>query len=123
MRVRLFGREPAAWIGLIEASLALTVALGWVNITRVQTALVMAAVVTGFGVLSAWLTKDTMLGVVVGFTKAVIALAIGFGAHFTPEVTASIIAFVTVILGFFQRTQTSPAVSPGFGSPAPPHTE
>lgn len=112
--MKLFGREPAAWVGLIEASLALLVALSIVNITSEQTALIMAAVVAVFGVVTAYLTKDTMLGVLVGLTKAVIALAVGFGAHFSPELTASIIAFVVVIVGFFQRTQTSPADTPSF---------
>ena len=77
--MRIFGREPAAWVGVIEAALALTVALGWVNITAAQTALIMAAVTALFGVATAYLTKNTMLGVLVGLTKAIIALAIGFG--------------------------------------------
>lgn len=114
--MKLFGREPAAWVGLIEATLALTVAVGLVTITNEQTALIMAAIVAAFGVLTAWLTQDTMLGVIVGFTKATIALVVGFGFTLSPEVTASIIAFVAVFVGFFQRTQTSPASTPGFAS-------
>lgn len=110
--MKLFGREPAAWVGLIEAALVLTVALGWVSITSDQTALIMAVVVSAFGVLTAYLTQDTMLGVLVGLTKAVIALVIGFGLTLTPELTAAIIAFVTIAVSFFQRTQTSPADIP-----------
>lgn len=113
--MKLFGKEPAAWVGLIEASLALAVAIGWLAWTREQTALVMAVVVCVFGVVTAYLTKDTMLGVLVGLTKAVIALALGFGFTLSPEVTAAIIAFVTVAVSFFQRTQTSPAPTPSFG--------
>lgn len=120
MRIKLFGREPAAWIGLIEASFAMIVVLGWVHWSNEQVGLVMAVVVTGFGVLTAYLTQDTMLGFIVGFVKAVFALGVGFGFHLSPELTAASIGFVTVLVGFFQRTQTSPAVSPGFGSPAPP---
>lgn len=112
--MKLFGREPAAWVGLIEAALALTVAAGLINITNEQTALVMAAVVAVFGVITAYLTKDTMLGVLVGLTKAVIALAIGFGFSLSPETTATIIAFVVAFVGFFQRTQTAPAEQPSF---------
>jgi hypothetical protein len=112
--MKIFGREPAVWVGFIEAALALTVALGWVNFTADQTALVMAAIVAVFGVITAYLTKDTMLGVLVGLTKAAIALGIGFGLTLSPELTASIIAFVTVGVGFFQRTQTSPADVPSF---------
>lgn len=112
--MKLFGREPAVWVGLIEGALALTVAAGLVNFTADQTALVMAAVVAVFGVVTAYLTSDTMLGVLVGLTKAVVALVVGFGLTLSPELTASIITFVVVAVGFFQRTQTTPAVTPGF---------
>lgn len=112
--MRIFGREPAAWVGLIEGTLALLVAASVLDFTSDQTALVMAVVVSVFGVITAYLTKDTMLGVLVGLTKAVIALVVGFGMTLSPELTASIIGFVVVAIGFFQRTQTSPAVQPGF---------
>ncbi|MGH2595791.1 MAG: hypothetical protein ACRDH7_07485 [Actinomycetota bacterium] len=111
--MKLFGKEPAAWVGLIEATLALAVAVGWLTWTREQTALVLAVVVAVFGVVTAYLTKDTLLGVLVGLTKAVIALVIGFGLTLSPELTAALIAFVTIAVSFFQRTQTGPAEVPG----------
>lgn len=114
--MKLFGREPAAWVGLIEATLALAVAVGWLAWTREQTALVLAVVMAVFGVVTAYLTKDTMLGVLVGFSKAVIALAIGFGLTLSPELTAAIIGFVTIAVSFFQRTQTSPSPTPSFSN-------
>ena len=107
----IFGREPAAWVGLIEAILALLIitVLHW---SAEQVALVMAAVVAAFGVYTAWVTEDTLLGVVVGFTKAVLALMVGFGLTLSPELTAAIIGLVTVVMGFFNRQQTSPVASP-----------
>lgn len=110
--MRIFGREPAVWVGFIEAALALLVALSILKWDAEQTALVVAVVATVFGIVTAYLTKDTMLGVLVGFTKATIALAVGFGLTLSPELTASILAFVTIAVGFFQRTQTSPAPMP-----------
>lgn len=114
--MKVFGREPAAWIGLIEATIAMIVVLGWVTWTNEQVGLIMAVVVTAFGILTAYLTHDTMLGFIVGFVKALFALGVGFGFHLSPELTAASIGFVTVLVGFFQRTQTSPAAVPGFGS-------
>lgn len=112
--MKIFGREPAVWIGLIGGALTLLVSMGVLDFTNEQTALSMAAVSAVFGVITAYLTKDTMLGVLVGLTEAVIALAVGFGASLSPELTASIIAFVNVAVAFFQRTQTSPAETPSF---------
>lgn len=114
--MKLFGREPAAWVGLIEATLALAVAVGLVVLTSEQTALILAVVMAVFGVVTAYLTHDTMLGVLVGLTKAVIALVVGFGLTLTPELTAAIIGFVTIAVSFFQRTQTSPAEHPSFST-------
>lgn len=112
--MKLFGREPAVWVAFIEATIALVLALRWVHWTSDQTALVMAVVVAVFGVVTAYLTKDTMLGVLVGLTKALLALFIGFGLMLSPELTAAVIGFVVVVVGLFQRTQTSPAPQPSF---------
>lgn len=111
--MKIFGREPAIWVGLIEAALAFALALGldWSN---EQVALVMAVVVTVFGVITAYATKDTMLGYVVGLTKAVIALFIGFGVDVSADLTASLIGVITVGIGFFQRTQTAPLAEGSF---------
>jgi hypothetical protein len=105
----IFGREPAVAIALIESGLALAVLL-FLHWSSEQTALVMATVVASFGLYTAWVTKDTMLGVVVGLTKAVIALAIGFGFHLSPDVTAALIAFVAVLMGAFNRQSTQPFI-------------
>lgn len=109
--MKVFGREPAAWVGLIEAALVLLVSVGlsWSN---EQVGLVMAVVVSAFGAYTAWVTKDTMLGVVVGLTKAVLALGIGFGLDLQPDFTGAVIAFVTVSMGLFNRNQTYPLAAP-----------
>ena len=112
--MKIFGREPAVWLGVIAAGLTLLVTLGVLDITSDQTALLMAAITAVFGVITAYLTSDTMLGVLIGAANAIIALAVGFGLNVSPELTASIIGVVTVLTGFFQRTQTSPAAQPGF---------
>jgi intracellular septation protein A len=107
----LFGREPAAWIGLIEAGIALLTitVLHW---STEQIALVMAVVMAIFGVYTAWVTHDTLLGVIVGLVKAVLALLVGFGVSLSPDLTAAIIGFATVALGFFNRQQTFPVAFP-----------
>jgi hypothetical protein len=75
----------------------------------------MAVVTALASVYTAWATKDTMLGVVVGLGKAVLALAVGFGLNLSPEQTAATIALITMGAGFFNRTQTYP-----LGDPPPP---
>lgn len=114
-QVLIFGREPAVWIGLIESAIALAVAVG-LRLSTDQVAAILAVVTAGFGVYVAYVTNETMLGVVVGLTKAVLALAIGFGLHLSPELTGAIIAFVTMGLSMFNRQNTSPLAVPTFAT-------
>lgn len=111
--MKIFGREPAAWVALIESALVLAVAfgLGW---SAEQVAAVIAVVTALGGVYLAYVTKDTLLGVTVGLAKSVLALLVGFGVDVSAEVAAAVIGFVTVTLGFWQRTQTSPLAVPTF---------
>lgn len=118
--VKIFGREPALVVSLIEAGLALLVSFGVLAGLGIrgqeELALVMAVVTSGLGVYLAYVTRDTLLGVVVGFVKAALALAAVYGLELTVEQTGSLIAFITVAIGAWQRTQTGPAAVPSFRS-------
>lgn len=118
-RIMIFGREPAAIVGVIEAGLVLALTFGVPGLTGDSVVNVIAVVATALGVYTAYVTRDTLLGVVVGLAKALIALAVGYGLTLSPEQTGAIIAMVTMGLGLFQRTQTAPAISPSFSDPTP----
>jgi hypothetical protein len=118
----IFGREPAAWLGLIEAALALFVAFPIAQRAGIDSTFVvlfMAVVSAAFGVYTAFATKDQALGYIVGLVKAGIALAAYFRLELSPEQTALVVAFVAVAVGFFQRSQTSPVVDSVVVSPSP----
>lgn len=103
----IFGREPAAWIGLIEAVATILMAFA-IGIDQTTFGPIMAVVTAAFGVYSALVTRDTALGAIVGLTKSALVLAAVYGATLTDQQTGAVIALVTVVVGFFQRTQTSP---------------
>lgn len=101
-------REPAAFVGLISGVLALLLSLNLFGLTNENVGLIMGVVTAGLGVFTAWKTRDTMLGYIVAFANATFALVAGFGFELSADTTAAAIAIVTVLVGFFQRTQTSP---------------
>ena len=107
----IFGREPAAWVGLIEAMLVILLAFG-VGVTQDTFGPILAVVVAAFGLYTAWATKDTALGAIVGLVKSSLVLATVYGLTLTDGQTAALITATTVAVSFFQRTQTSPEVSP-----------
>lgn len=111
----LFGREPAVIVGAIEAFLALALTTNWIPgdvLDHEKIGLIMAVVTAVFGVVTAYLTRDTLLGYGVGLIKAAAALAVGYGLHITADQTGALIAFATVTAALWHRTQTSPDPDP-----------
>ncbi|HEY1179328.1 MAG TPA: hypothetical protein VGF17_24500 [Phytomonospora sp.] len=115
--LRIFGREPAALLGIIEAVLAALVAFG-LGVTNESSGLIAAVISLAIGAYSAWATKDTLLGVLTGLAKAIVALVVYYGVTLTPEQVAAVVTLVPVFVGFWQRTQTTPVAAPVDPSPA-----
>jgi hypothetical protein len=110
-KLLILGREPAAWAAIIQAivMLAATFVFDWSSDTVAAVTLLAIAVLDTY---VAYATKDTMLGVLVGLVKATTVCAAAFGYDWGPEKTAQVVTFVTVVVGFFQRTQTFPVGDP-----------
>ena len=116
----IFGREPAAWVGLIEGVVGFIILLpvaSALNIGPEWAVLFMAVVSSLAGLYTAWATKDTFLGAITGFAKAAIGLGAYYGLNLTPELQASLMSLVALLVGFWQRTQTSPVDFPRDPSP------
>jgi hypothetical protein len=106
-------RDPAAWAGVVEAALLLLLSFDLFGLTSDSVALIMAAVTSGLGLLTAVLTKRAGLSMAIGFLKAVIALAAGYGWVLTEQQTMSVIGLATVILSAFNWANNAPAARPG----------
>ena len=119
--VTIFGREPATVLGFIEAALALAISFGVGQALGVNQefygpfiALVSAAI----GAYTAWATKDTGLSYVTGFVRAGVALLAVYGFTISDAQLGTLLAFVTTVIAWWTRTQTSPAAFPAEPSPA-----
>lgn len=106
--MKLFGREPAVFLGVAASIVALLIVTGVLDWTNEQAGLLMAAAAAVVAVGTAFFTHDVTLGLLIGLAEAVFAVFLGFGVELSPELTAAIIGVVTTLFGFFQRTQTTP---------------
>ena len=120
--MKIFGREPAVIAGTIEAGLVLLLSFGLFDLTQDTIGLIMAVVVAAMGLYVAYVTSETLLAGVLSFIKAALALSAVYGFSLTVEQTGALLAFVSVAIGFYQRTQTSPHPTPSLTAIAPDDT-
>jgi hypothetical protein len=107
-------REPAVWVGVADAILNAGIIFNLPGLNLETKTLIAAILTTGAGVLTAYLTKSAMLGVLMGFIKAAFALVGYFVVDFTQDKMTALLAIVPLLAGLFQRTQTSPDPAPSF---------
>lgn len=119
--VKLFGREPAVWVAFLEA-LVMLAGVQLFDWSQEKVAAVVLVLNCLAGVYTAYVTRDTMLGVLTGLVKAAITCSITFGLDISDDLSAQLIALLTVSVGLFQRTQTSPLADPTFTEDKPEAT-
>lgn len=104
--MKIFGREPATWVGLIGSGLAVAAAFGVPHITAgvaaAGTALLSAGVMAIF-------TRPVAPALGVGAFTALMTLLAEFGLHATDGQVAAVTAF---ILGTYSLLGVRPQVDP-----------
>lgn len=119
----IFGREPAAITGAIQATLALLIGFGVLAplglSTQTDLAVVMGVVGALAAVYLAYVTSETLLAPVVELVKAGVALGAIYGLALNAEQTSLLIATVTAVIGAWHRDNTSPLARPSFERIAP----
>lgn len=115
--MKIFGREPAAVLGFIAVGIKLLAAFG-VGLTVDQQSVLNAGAAAVVGVVVAVLAHDALAAPLYGFAQAALALAVGFGLHWSADQQAVVLSFVQVAIAMFLRTQIT-AKTP---STAPRHS-
>lgn len=115
-KVAIFGREPAVWVGLIEGILAMLLAFG-LGITQSSYGPWVVLISAISGLVTAYLTKDTLLGALIGVGKAAVVWLAVYGLTLTDQQTGAVIGLIPLLVSMWQRTQTSPVAAPVDPSP------
>jgi hypothetical protein len=109
--MKIFGREPAAWLALIAVAVKLSTAFG-LDLTDGQQAVINAVAAALVGLLVAFSVHDGIGAAALGFVQAALALAVGFGLRWSPDQQAVAMSFVSVVVAMWTRTQVTAPVQP-----------
>lgn len=117
-KVTIFGREPAAIIGAIQAGLVLVVSFGWldgIGISGQDSIAIVVGVLSALAaVYLAWKTSETLLAPIIQLFQAFLSLAAIYGFHLSNDQTGFVIAAITSVAALFHRTQTTPLAKGSF---------
>jgi hypothetical protein len=107
---KIFGREPVLWLALVAVIVKIVSAF-WIHVSDNQQAVINAVAAALVGLIVAWIVHDGVGAAVLGFAQAVVALAVGFGLHWSPEQQALVMTAVQILISMFDRTQVTAPVT------------
>jgi len=98
-------RDPALWLTLFATAVRLLGAFVF-NLTGGQQAVLNAvATAVASAIVAFIVVKDGQVPAILGVAQALLALAVGFGAHLSAENQAIVMSFVGALAAAFTRTQ------------------
>lgn len=111
--MKLFGREPVAWAAFISV-LIQAVSAYFFPLTSEQQGLLNGAVVLILGfVAAAMVSLEKAVPALIGAIQAVVAVAVGFGAHISPDRVTVLTALIAAAAALWTRTQVVAPVPAG----------
>jgi hypothetical protein len=114
--VKIFGRELAVWLATLAAVFQVATSFGF-NVSGHTQGIVTAVVVFVFAVAVAVHSGDGIIALVTGVVTALFSLFAAFGLNWTADQQGYLIGAITVVLGFFVRTQVTSPVPPAVSPP------
>lgn len=114
--MKILGREPMQWLGLISAAVALFSAIVLpLSIEQQGTIVAVFTAVFGFAGAAA-VSGEKAAPLVAGLVQSVLSLGLAFGLGMNPEAQGAVMAFVAAGVAWYLRTQVvaptpAPAVS------------
>lgn len=107
--MKIFGREPALWLGLIAVLVKMLAAFG-INVSGEQQAVINAVAAAAVGLAIAAMAQDGVSAAALGLVQAIIALAVGFGLDWSADKQAVVMSVAAAIVAMFDRTQVTAPV-------------
>lgn len=108
--MKIFGREPALWLGFIAAAVQSLTAFGFNVSPGVQTAVNAIAAAVAAIVLAVVLKNGALGAALMQLATAGMALVVGLGLNWDTTRQGWVMALVAAGIALFTRTQVTPPV-------------
>ena len=108
--MKIFGREPALWLAVIQAVLNVFVGFQWEALSATQASLWMAAINAVLGAVTAWMVAPVTPVLLTTAFSAVATLLAAYKLHLSQEMVASINLVIVTVVTLITRGQISPVL-------------
>lgn len=110
--MKIFGRDPTLWIGVISSLIVLAGTAGFHWLTGVQAGLFVAAINAIAGAVNAWAVRPISPVAFTYAVGAIVALVGSYGLLLSESTVGALNLAVIAILGLLSRGQVSPQDTP-----------
>ncbi len=110
--MKIFGRDPALWIGAISSFLVLLIGLGVPGLNDHVAGGITATLTAGAAVFVALQVRPIAPTVFTGFITTAAALVASFGFDLPQAVVGATVGFVTMAVSLAIRSQSTPLSDP-----------
>lgn len=108
--MRIFRREPAVWLYVINSAVALIVAYG-VDLSQTQVAAVSTIATAFFAGWAAIITRPFVVSALTGAMSTMLTAAAAFGLHMSADQLSTTVTGLSIVLALVLRANVSPAGS------------
>jgi hypothetical protein len=109
MQIKLFGREPAVILYVINALVAFLATIPAIGLTAESSGWVMTIANGVVALLVAVLTRPFVVSALTGALSTVLTGLAAFGLPFTEQQTGAFVMVVSAVLGLVLRANVSPS--------------
>lgn len=116
--MKIFGREPAAWLHALQAVLAFLVtlpALNGLGLTEEVSGWIMTVAAGVVALLVALATRPMVVSALTGAVQTILTGLVAFGLPLSEQSTGALVAALNVVLMLLLPLGVTPAVDPAPG--------
>lgn len=100
--------QPAGWLALLNALVALLVAFG-LPLNHIQVAAITTIATGVLGIIVMFTTRPVVMSGLAAIVGTLLTAGAGFGLHLSADQIGAVVALVSLVVGFLTQQSVTPA--------------